>query len=516
MKFRYLFFLYVTAVLFFNTGCFEDQGNYSYAPLNELTIDVPEEIAVLANVDTIKVYPKIVSVLDGEILASNPDYTYKYSAAKELGEGIYDKLFVLDSAFTHDLIIPSKLVPGKYKCWLEVKHLPTEVTKMREFMLNVASATREGWMVLCDEGADNRVRLDMVGVISAERSVQAFDILYNYLPDLHQAYSLSFFRDAYNIDEFIYMLTGSGGYQLEVEAITSGPEYNVNYEFALQNENRIPERMNITSGYRVIVDQNNNAYAMENSSGSIYELPVNKASSGKLFRVAPYIGVDLKIAGNRSTTALLYDMDNQRFMQWNEDAVGVCYPIPDPSDALFSYTTGKELVYMESTRNNNTTYALMKDGSGKYYLYGISMTYSLTATIFKQQYYAEIEATDLDKATAFAFHSGLPYLFYAVGKQLYQYDLYQKKTFPMFSFDSEKISLLKFNLFIKDHPRNPASYRNIPNNLIVATEDEQAKDENKGVLRFYEIPALNEKPTLIGEPYRGFGKIRDVVYRERN
>ena len=37
--------------------------------------------------------------------------------------------------------------------------------------------TYEGWMVLCNEGAQNRVRLDMISVLSKERTLPAYDLL---------------------------------------------------------------------------------------------------------------------------------------------------------------------------------------------------------------------------------------------------------------------------------------------------------------------------------------------------
>ncbi len=522
MKFKYLLFFWVTGMALLNAACFDDKGNYSYSPVNELEIIVEKSYPVLANADTIKVFPKIVSSLEGEILPSDPNYTYQYRAARLLSEagGSEGALFVMDSSFSRDLIIPAKLEAGKYNCWLDVKDIRTEVVTTAAFTLEVSSVTREGWMVLCDEGEDNRVRLDMIARISDERYVQTFDILYRDLPDLHQAYSLAFFQDAYNIDDFIYLLSGSGAYQLDAEYLTSGQEYDINYEFAQQTEKRVPSQMAVTYGYRFIVDQNQNGYAMENSSGSIYELPVNTETPGSApeFKLAPYIGIDRSAGGNRCPTALLYDVDHKRFMQWNERVLNACYPIPDPEGALFSYTTGKDLVYMESTNNDKTIYSILKDTEGKYYIYGISMTFSWTATIIKQVYYGEINATNIGQATAFAFHSSLPYLFYAIGGQLYQYDLYQKKPFSMFSYESETITMLKFNPFINNYwySSRPDSFKNIPNNLIIGTEDEKVKNENKGVLRFYEVPPLNGIPTLIGEPYRGFGKIRDVVYRERN
>ena len=111
--------------------------------------------------------------------------------------------------------------------------------------------------------------------------------------------------------------------------LVSGPEYSIDYEFALQDEKRIPLCMGISSGYRFIVDQKRNGYAMENSSGAIYELPVNQeqAVMGKRFRLAPWVATDRNTSGNRCTSVVVYDSDNQRFMQWTENILDVCFPI---------------------------------------------------------------------------------------------------------------------------------------------------------------------------------------------
>lgn len=520
MKINYLLSIWIVGLGMICSACFDDKGNYDYSPVNSLTLEVPEEISVLANADTIRVIPRVISALEGEILPDNPHYAYRYLAAPTTVSGAEGTMIMLDSAVNRDLVIPAKLIPGKYNCWLEVTDLRTEVATSAKFILNVSSVTTEGWMVLCEEGEEKRVRLDMIARISDERYIPTYDILANYLPDLHEAYSLKFFTDKYNIDEYVYLLTGSGCYRLDPEYLTSGPEYSMEYEFARQEEQRIPLCMEISYGYRVIVDRQKDAYAMENTSGAIYESAVNHEQNtpDKRFELAPFVGTDRKAAGNKCTTAVLFDQEKGRFIQWTENVLDACFPIPDPEGALFSYTTGKKLVYMESVLNSNTVvYAILKDESNKFWLYGISMSFSWSGTIYKQHYYGEIEATAFDRATSFAFHSKLPYLFYAVGNQLYQYDIYQKKTFPMFSLEEENITMLKFNLFTKDYfySNRPADYLSIPDNLIVATEDLTAQDENKGILRFYRIPALNGQPELIGEPYRKLGKIRDVVYRER-
>ena len=71
--YRYILFSLLLSLGLFSS-CFDDKGNYDYSPVNHLTIEVPAEEPVLANADTIKVIPKVVSELEGEVLADNPNY----------------------------------------------------------------------------------------------------------------------------------------------------------------------------------------------------------------------------------------------------------------------------------------------------------------------------------------------------------------------------------------------------------------------------------------------------------
>ena len=278
--------------------------------------------------------------------------------------------------------------------------------------------------------------------------------------------------------------------------------------------------MGISSGYRFIVDQKRNGYAMENSSGAIYELPVNQeqAVMGKRFRLAPWVATDRNTSGNRCTSVIVYDSDNQRFMQWTENILDVCFPIPDPQDALFSYTTGKELVYMEPTLNANTiVYAILKDSDGKYYLYGISMAFAWTGTVYRQHYFAEINATAFEQATAFAFHSKLPYLFYAYMNEIWEYDYSTKQARRVAVLgDKETVTMIKFNRFTGSYSKvpKPDEYFEMQYRLIVGSVDGNVEGDNNGILRFYEVPELNRDLVLYGKPYTGFAEIKDVVFRE--
>lgn len=68
------------------------------------------------------------------------------------------------------------------------------VQTSKTFDIKVSSPTYEGWMVLCDEGENERVRMDMISVISAERVIPAYDLLTSLgLPELKHAKGIGFY-----------------------------------------------------------------------------------------------------------------------------------------------------------------------------------------------------------------------------------------------------------------------------------------------------------------------------------
>ena len=60
-------------------SCIDDNGNYDYVELAEITIEgVPETIEVLGYVDNITIDPQITSSTEGEITANDPNYKFQY------------------------------------------------------------------------------------------------------------------------------------------------------------------------------------------------------------------------------------------------------------------------------------------------------------------------------------------------------------------------------------------------------------------------------------------------------
>ena len=114
-------------------------------------------------------------------------------------------------------------------------------------------------------------------------------------------------------------------------------------------------------------------------------------------------------------TALFYDTDNRRFVGWStgttDNSKQILSPLQDPEEALFSFKTGMELIYMESTRfSNGLVYAILQDQNGQRHIYGINMGGN---GFVQESKYENLQAPGFDQASRFAFHSQFPFLFYA-------------------------------------------------------------------------------------------------------
>ncbi len=116
------------------------------------------------------------------------------------------------------------------------------------------------------------------------------------------------------------------------------------------------------------VTDKGNAYCQAlGTAGAAFEYPINTSERGLApeFKVAPYVGVSMARPGN-GNTALFYDTDNRRFVGWStgttDNPKQILSPLQDPEEALFSFKTGMELIYMESTRfSNGLVYAILQD-----------------------------------------------------------------------------------------------------------------------------------------------------------
>ena len=526
----------------FLSSCIKDDGSYDYTELAEISIEnIPAVTEVLAYVDHIKISPRFISSTEGEIKPGDPNYTVKYRFGhKGMGNFGYDyeaqKSIVwqdLTPASGFDIDVPADYSTGAYQLWVTITDNRNNSVTSKQYDINIGSTTYEGWMVLCNEGSDERVRLDMISKISSTKTVVAKDIAAG-LPLLHHATSFIVWTQDADPGDQAYIFSREGSYELDPESMECDPdrEYNA-MQFAFDPGETIIKQENFggpyydwTTRYKVCFGDKGNAYCYQDGTyGAAFSTPINttQEGTGAEFRVAPYCGYSWMRpwGAGYGEYMLFYDIDNRRFMlydgQLNRLQLNV---IPDPGKDetnLFSYTTGKDFVYMQSTRRSNgLVYTILQDpATGKRSIYGINLG---GATYSQELYIPDVDAPDFERATQFAFDTRFPLLFYSVGSKLYCYNLGTHFTTEMNTGlpAGEEITRLKFNLYLIPNYDNLANqteeFMNQQYRLIVCSCD--GDTTNGGKVTFFDVDGVNSTITP-GEQYTGFAKVVDILYRER-
>ncbi|MDR1274123.1 MAG: hypothetical protein LBK12_06195, partial [Odoribacteraceae bacterium] len=506
----------------FLAACFEDKGNYSYREVADLTITgIPEIIEVMANAERVVVRPTVTSSTGEVIAADDPNFSFLYLT------GRLDTL-----ARTMEIDTAANFRTGVYNCWFVATDNRTGLAASATFTLSVSSTIYEGYMVLCNEGSDERARLDMVSRISASNIVVAHDLMSALgLPNVHHATRIGYHMEAYSgfSEAQIYLLTREGGYSLHENTFLTSELREIKNVMFLAT---LPEDEHIISYYPLFnagVSGNARAIFAVSDAGNVYaecpvrydaafDSPINTPTllGNPEYRVAPFVGFSM---ANNGTRALFYDIDNKRFVGWSygstEAVRKVMTPLADPAGALFSFQTGMELLHMEGTRfSGGLVYALLKDAAGKRVIYGINMSGNGFA---QESKYENLNAPDLDQATAYAFHSQYPYMFYAAGNKVYLHNLGTNTTYPLSTVDlgaSEEVTLLKFNFYTWEQflVDQSAEFLARQFELIVGSYDNAAPDVNGGKLGFYPVDGANNVSKRV--EYTGFARIADVRSEE--
>ena len=227
--------LYTACWIFLLISCAEDLGNYDYREVAEITIEnVPEVIEVLGNSDHIVVKPKVVSSLDGEVKEGDANFEFTYKIEKKSGGTMVagQKWVDLNPLKTLNLDTLAAFAADTYIGWFGVTDKRSGVETSKTFDIKVSSPTYEGWMVLCNEGEQERVRMDMISVISAERVIPAYDVLAPLgFPELRHARGIGFYPNRRaNPDDVIYVMSEEGTYRLDRETLQINLIYRESFD----------------------------------------------------------------------------------------------------------------------------------------------------------------------------------------------------------------------------------------------------------------------------------------------
>ncbi len=517
-------------LIFGLSSCYDDKGNYDYREIDELTITgIPEEpVAALHKLENLVLSPTVTSKFDGVIDANDPNYEFSYYYNKPAG-GDFLEPSLLDSSRVKDLNILAEMAPGDYTAWFKVKDLRTNIVTSTEFKLSVVTSTTKGWVVLCEEGSERKVRIDMVGEVG-ERIAVSRNVL-DFLPESHGARQILLesnmlytsqapYLNLYAEDNNFCIWSYSGNFNSNF----NDPRKSV---FARPADDLIVREENNYS--YIVITAGGDVYQKMSSSSALYDVKINvdEPFSEPTYKMAPFIGVGWSNGFN----GILYDKTNRRFkyfLQYAMLANGTKYLFdpkePEASAKLFDWNTGKDMVYMSGTRQGGgqLVFALLKDAAGQYSIYGITAGQYQNSPV--QTAYMDIDAAKapgLANATCFAFHPTLPFLFYNSGNEVYLYDMSTRLARRVLVLSGESsISMLKFNKLPRlgsgfGTNKYPDVAIDCQYRLAVGSVNPNAEAGSEGILRFYDVPEFAGDLTQFGESYTGFGIVKDIAYKAR-
>ncbi len=531
-------------------ACSDDKGNYTYQEKTLITIEgIPEQKEYLSEVDYIDLKPVITSNIEGNIAGDNPNFEFLYQKKDSKGNWI-------DICREKDIHLLMNFASGSHPCRYIVTDKRTGVQTLQLFYVSSQTITSEGWMVLCNEGEEERVRLDMLSQISAGRIIPTHNIAQkgDNVPEMYHATQLGYFNS--NVPgNVISLLSETDSYTIET---ADGKGRN---EFVqIQDYNKLTSRhfLSIVSDPIVYlapvtgpgrsrrqeavicISDKGNAYAWNSyETNTGFEYPINTSVLGgdPEYRVAPFVGSStLRPTGQAVAVALLYDIDHCRFIGWVGDTgpnKQICRPLEDPANKLFSFNTGgMKLVCMLSVpTSNGMAYCIMQDGV-KRHLYCINVS---TKEFTQEKCCENIQAPDFDKATCFAANL-YPVIYYGYRNKVYAYNYATEESKEIITLDAnEEVTMLKFNRF--DYPPGidgfnsrgsemKAIYKEREKELIVGSYNNAATDNNGGTLSFYKVDDSSSGMTVtlkkdVDEDgaeriwkYGGYAKIKDVRYKE--
>lgn len=513
-------------------ACSEDKGNYDYHEINEVAIAEGLEQGKLYTkvsfVDNLTFDPMIESTLKD---FNEADYEYEWKAIPK-GVDFEDiekaDSLVLSTERRIDILLTLK--PGDYSCFFNVTDKETGVCWATPFYLRVKSMTSEGWMVLCEENGESR--MDIVFNSSESEDLIAHNIWENesFKPGFPQ-------RLIYNYDVgevFPMLVTDKDTYVMDPEDLRAGEDNSLKWRFGIT-----PDAVHLVAANLsmfsvndrwVVVDDKQDVYGIDKSVfGSVFEYPINKIDGKIDFKAAPFVGVSFddnySNGGHGCAPAVLYDETHQQFLVIRNNST---YPsvMTFSGEQKFPVKTGCDLVHMESTKSG-LIYAILKNPTTQEFFFcGMKLRahYEEPQNWWEegeyeeynvQEYYGKVTGTGLDKATMFACHHSLPYLFYSDGQTVYQFDMGHPDTpaKKVLDFPGESIKVLRFNPFVAwEAYEDWERARNYQ--LVVGTHDLDTAENACGIMRLYDVPNLMGDLVKKKE-FKKLGKIVDIVYKER-
>ena len=374
-----LLILLLTATGLFS--CVEDEGNYTYSEVNQVTIEgLEESYNVLDKIDAIQIQPVIKGSILGDDLSQ---YEYQW----HIHEGITEHIHTVISN-EKDLDYKVNLGIGNYTLYFTVIDKSTGLKTMASSPVKVSTGLSKGFLLFGDDMEEGIMGLDMVVMPAGRDTTVAENVYDNSETRFKGADRILYQGMRYNQTQSLWMCTEDGSFNMnnasEISIISELNDWGmieISSDFGAKKPMRVKDvfprqsNTNRSGMYRGYLTEDIAVFNMI-ISAEYYGQPCNRTSStsNKLFKFYPLAFLQ-GISSSAYSYAFLYNEDEQCFMKINTNFnASHCTYLSDYATDPFPWNqegTGRTLVWADNTANGNngSSYALMKDTEGKFYIY---------------------------------------------------------------------------------------------------------------------------------------------------
>lgn len=432
------------------SACVEDEGNYTYTPVNEVAVDgIEERYSALAFFDEINISPNVEGSVKGDDISN-----YEFAWYRCYNNHTHDTI-----SREKDLNWKADVQPGTYTLYLGVKDKETGYNKTYSTLLSITSPYTRGFLILGNRpNSGNLVGLDMLTMVQGKDTVYVQDVFDNSELQLRNARSMSYTG---------YYMRGTNFY-ITTDETTHKFSFSDSFEpIAELNQMKIIEplvphkkpiklkdvamRQGVRPSYSYLYPRvyltEDHAFACRPSTSEYMSEPFNRYSqtTEDFFRFYPYVFYDQRqtqIGYSTGTSpVILYDLDNECFSYlagpYTMTYMKAFDNNPSHGDNLWMNCKKyyRTIVYGENDFSTSNTYcnAIMKesvpDQDVKYLLYRFVPTFSMfggQCTIKSgtgKAYTLDLSVmTDFLKAEHYYFAGAYSLMYYSVGNTLYAYD----------------------------------------------------------------------------------------------
>lgn len=482
-----------TLLLLGMTSCYEDLGNYSYSDKQAIRIDSIKEEYVGFTGDTLKITPVIISEKD--ILR----YEWSvYSLEESAG-----KVIVLDSV--KDLRYPVVLSQATYQLLFTV----TDIDGYSETVtsqLTVSTTYSEGFYVLKEVNGETDLDLYPTG----KGAVQ--DLFFHLHDKRLQGKPVGLFIapqhkyiDTVPQKKFVFFpISEQESPMIQLQNIE--PVFNdfedLFYESPVNNEKPLRYVHGADIVQALITDKHVYSYACmaPTVSGKFGDYAYFETE----IQPCPYVALDQSFSPK---LILLYDNLNGQFLNLNQFNMLSRFKNTPPEGQkrpVNPYGLNCQMVYMKQPKAGGNAYALLKHKeSDKRYLFTLLMDWKQGSEI-NPVVKVDTLSKDLhiNQAENFTVSENSIYLYYSVGRQLYQYDIEgHKETSLPLDVEGDEITMIDYLYWLKTPVNQQWHY------FFVATH-------TNGRYKLYRYNIRGDQPDLSQKPVinEGEGKAEALHY----